>query len=101
MRRTADLVFPRLKLAVFLDGCFWHGCPEHHTVAKTNAAFWAEKVEGNRRRDGDTNAMLAAAGWTVLRIWEHEPSGEGARRVADAVSELRTPGLSRRGVGSG
>lgn len=101
VRRTADLVFPRLKLAIFLDGCFWHGCPEHHTVAKTNAAFWAEKVEGNRRRDGDTNAMLAAAGWTVLRIWEHEPSGEGARRVADAVSELRTPGLSRRGVGSG
>src|SRR5689334_1298615 len=51
VRRTADLVFPRLKIAVFLDGCFWHGCPEHHTVAKTNADFWAGKVATTRRRD--------------------------------------------------
>jgi DNA mismatch endonuclease (patch repair protein) len=89
VRRTADLVFPRLKLAVFLDGCFWHGCSEHHTVAKTNATFWAEKAEGNRRRDAHTNATLTAAGWTVLRIWEHEPAGEAARRVAALVEDLR------------
>lgn len=88
VRRTADLVFPRLKLAVFLDGCFWHGCPEHHTVAKTNADFWAEKVENNRRRDANTNATLTAAGWTVLRIWEHEHPAEAARRVAASVETL-------------
>ena len=89
VRRTADLVFPRLRLAVFVDGCFWHGCPQHHTVAKTNAAFWADKVEGNRRRDVDTNGTLADAGWSVLRIWEHEPVEVAAARVAEAVACLR------------
>ncbi len=72
LRRTADLVFPRVRLAVFIDGCFWHGCPEHHTVAATNATFWATKVQQNAARDIDTNKRLAAAGWTVLRFWEHE-----------------------------
>lgn len=89
VRRTADLVFPRLRLAVFVDGCFWHGCPRHHTVAKTNAAFWADKVDGNRRRDVETNGRLVDAGWTVLRIWEHEPVGDAAARVADMVVRLR------------
>ncbi|MEU4794090.1 very short patch repair endonuclease [Micromonospora tulbaghiae] len=88
VRRTADLVFPRLRLAVFLDGCFWHGCPQHHTVAKTNAAFWAEKVTTNRRRDADTDARLTAEGWTVLRIWEHEAPAEAADRVAETVKRL-------------
>ncbi len=78
VRRTADLVFPRLRVAVFLDGCFWHGCPEHHTIAKTNGAFWADKVATNRRRDRDTDARLAEAGWTVVRVWEHEPIDEAA-----------------------
>jgi DNA mismatch endonuclease (patch repair protein) len=89
VRRTADLLFPRIKLAVFLDGCFWHGCPQHHTVAKTNAAFWAEKVATNRRRDCDTNTRLADAGWTVLRVWEHEPVDRAADRIAEAVTTLR------------
>jgi DNA mismatch endonuclease (patch repair protein) len=89
IRRTADLVFPRVKIAVFLDGCFWHGCPQHHTVAKTNAAFWADKVTSNRRRDADTDAQLTAAGWTVIRVWEHEPTEDAAARIADAVSGLR------------
>ncbi|MCZ7472774.1 very short patch repair endonuclease [Micromonospora sp. WMMC273] len=89
VRRTADLVFPRLRLAVFLDGCFWHGCPEHHTVAKTNAEFWAEKVATNRRRDVETNAVLEAAGWTVIRVWEHEPSDQAASRIASTVRALR------------
>lgn len=89
VRRTADLLFPRLRLAVFLDGCFWHGCPQHHTVAKTNAAFWAEKVATNRRRDGGTNDLLARAGWTVVRVWEHESADEAAARVAEAVATLR------------
>ncbi|KUL31450.1 DNA mismatch repair protein Vsr [Actinoplanes awajinensis subsp. mycoplanecinus] len=89
VRRTADLLFPRLRLAVFLDGCFWHGCPDHHTVAKTNAAFWAEKVATNRRRDVDTNTLLAAAGWTVLRIWEHESAQQAADRIVETYTKLR------------
>ncbi|TYB96309.1 very short patch repair endonuclease [Micromonospora sp. WP24] len=90
VRRTADLLFPRLKLAVFLDGCFWHGCPEHHTVAKTNAPFWAEKVATNRRRDADTNERLAAQGWIIVRIWEHEPIAEAAARIAAVVTAIRS-----------
>ncbi|ADL45299.1 very short patch repair endonuclease [Micromonospora aurantiaca (nom. illeg.)] len=89
VRRTADLLFPRLKLAVFLDGCFWHGCPEHHTIAKTNAAFWSQKVATNRRRDVDTNERLTAAGWTVIRIWEHEATTDAAARIAAAVTAMR------------
>lgn len=89
VRRTADLVFPRLQLAVFLDGCFWHGCPDHHTVAKTNADFWAQKVATNRRRDSDTDARLEDAGWTVVRIWEHESVDGAARRIASTVQRLR------------
>lgn len=85
VRRTADLVFPRAKVAVFLDGCFWHGCPEHHTVASANAKFWAEKVEGNRTRDRDTDRRLAEAGWDVVRVWEHEDPQVAARHVEEVV----------------
>jgi DNA mismatch endonuclease (patch repair protein) len=85
LRRTADLVFPRAKVAVFLDGCFWHGCPEHHTVASANATFWAEKVEGNRTRDRNTNERLAEAGWAVVRVWEHEDPQVAAVKVAEVV----------------
>ena len=85
LRRTADLVFPRAKVAVFLDGCFWHGCPEHHTVAASNATFWAAKVEGNRTRDRDTDAKLADAGWVSVRVWEHEDPAEAAQRVERIV----------------
>ena len=83
VRRTADLVFTRARLAVFVDGCFWHGCPEHHTVAKTNAEYWAMKVEKNRARDRETDGLLAAEGWTVLRVWEHEDPAVCAARVRD------------------
>ncbi|GIG67091.1 very short patch repair endonuclease [Phytomonospora endophytica] len=82
LRRTADMVFTRAKVAVFLDGCFWHGCPEHHTVAKTNAAFWAEKIQRTKERDIETDTALKAAGWTVLRVWEHEDSDTAATRLA-------------------
>lgn len=85
LRRTADLVFPRAKVAVFLDGCFWHGCPQHHTVAATNADFWAQKVESNRARDRDTDRKLADAGWASIRIWEHEDPAKAARRIRSAV----------------
>lgn len=83
VRRTADLVFTRARLAVFVDGCFWHGCPEHHTVAKANADYWASKVVTNRDRDRQTDQLLAEAGWAVLRIWEHEDPLDAAVRVRD------------------
>ncbi|WP_269803216.1 very short patch repair endonuclease [Streptomyces sp. Go-475] len=85
LRRTADIVFTRAKVAVFLDGCFWHGCPVHHTLASANATYWQDKVRRNRERDQDTNAQLAAAGWTVLRFWEHEDLAAAALRVAEVV----------------
>jgi DNA mismatch endonuclease (patch repair protein) len=89
LRRRADLVFPRAKVAVFLDGCFWHGCPVHHTVAAANASFWAEKVSTNRTRDSDTDARLAEAGWVSVRVWEHEDPVAAAERVRAVVQERR------------
>jgi DNA mismatch endonuclease, patch repair protein len=86
LRRTADLVFPRARVAVFLDGCFWHGCPDHHTVAATNAKYWSDKVMENRSRDRDTDQRLNEAGWVSLRIWEHEDPHEAALRVRDVVT---------------
>lgn len=85
VRRTADMVFPRAKVAVFLDGCFWHGCPEHHTIAVTNAGFWAEKVRRTRERDAETDRLLTEAGWLSLRVWEHEQPHEAAERVAHRI----------------
>lgn len=85
LRRTADLVFPKAKVAVFLDGCFWHGCEQHHTVAATNAEYWAEKVRQNRRRDRETDLALGRAGWLVIRVWEHEDPREAALRIRDLV----------------
>jgi DNA mismatch endonuclease (patch repair protein) len=89
IRRTADIVFPRVKVAAFVDGCFWHGCPEHHRPARRNAEFWTTKIEGNVARDTDTDARLHAAGWTVVRIWEHEPPDEAASKINDAVQAKR------------
>jgi len=85
VRRTADLVFTKARVAVFLDGCFWHGCPEHHTVAVTNATFWADKVASNRSRDRDTDQRLQDAGWVSVRIWEHENPCDAALRVRDVI----------------
>lgn len=87
LRRTADLVFTRAKIAVYVDGCFWHGCPQHHTVAKTNANFWAEKVSRNRERDRETDHVLAENGWLAIRIWEHEPVDDAAERIQAAWTE--------------
>ena len=91
IRRTADLLFTRAKIAVFMDGCFWHGCPEHHTVAVAHAEFWADKVKGNVARDRDTDERLAEAGWISIRIWEHDDPREAALRVRDAVHARRRP----------
>jgi DNA mismatch endonuclease (patch repair protein) len=99
VRRTADLVFSKAKVAVFMDGCFWHGCPVHHTVAVRNGQYWADKVERNRRRDSDTDQRLAAEGWVALRVWEHEAPEEAAQRVRAVVEERRPREDRRRGKG--
>jgi DNA mismatch endonuclease Vsr len=88
-RREVDVVFPGAKVAVFVDGCFWHGCPEHGTWPRNNAEFWKQKIEGNVARDRDTDARLQAEGWTVVRVWEHEAPGAAAARIADAVGRNR------------
>ena len=71
MPGTPDFAFPRSKLALFVDGCFWHGCPRCYTAPKHNAVFWARKVERNRARDKRVSAELREQGWKVVRIWEH------------------------------
>ncbi len=85
LRRRADLLFGRSKVAVFVDGCYWHSCPEHGTRPKANAAWWAEKLAANVSRDRDTDRRLAEAGWVVLRIWEHEDPGAAAQKIATLV----------------
>ena len=84
-RLRADIVFTRAKVAVFIDGCFWHGCPEHHRRPRANAEYWTAKVNGNRRRDISTDETLAAAGWVVLRFWDHQDPGEVAEEIRTAV----------------
>lgn len=85
LRRTADLVFRGPRVAVFVDGCFWHGCPEHHTAAKTNSDYWSEKVLRNRARDEDTTDSLREQGWIVLRFWAHEDPASVADTISVAV----------------
>jgi DNA mismatch endonuclease (patch repair protein) len=89
IRRSADVVFPRLLIAVFVDGCFWHGCPEHGTWPRANADFWREKILQNRQRDRDTDRRLRRAGWAVIRVWEHEDMDSAAERVLRAVHQRR------------
>jgi DNA mismatch endonuclease (patch repair protein) len=84
-RRRADVVFTRVRVAVFVDGCFWHRCPVHRTDPANNGAWWQEKLAGNVARDADTNARLRALGWTVLRFWEHEDMTAAAATVFDVV----------------
>jgi len=86
-RRRADLVFSTARVAVFVDGCFWHGCPEHMTWPAANAAWWRGKIEGNRRRDHETGAILDAAGWVALRVWEHDEPEAAAERIVERVRE--------------
>ncbi|MGY6023146.1 very short patch repair endonuclease [Streptomyces spinosirectus] len=89
-RRTIDIVFGKIKLAIFMDGCFWHGCPQHATQPKANAEWWRTKLDKNIARDRETTDQLRAAGWTVLRFWEHESPEEVARQIADIVTERRS-----------
>lgn len=87
-RGRVDIVLPRARVAVFVDGCFWHSCPEHATSPKTNAEWWADKLARNVARDRQTDSDLRAAGWRVLRVWEHEEAASAADRVVAAVKEV-------------
>jgi DNA mismatch endonuclease (patch repair protein) len=87
LRREADIVFLRAKVAVFVDGCFWHGCPIHGSAPKRNDAFWRDKILGNQVRDAETDSALAASGWKVVRVWEHETGAEAADRVEAVVRD--------------
>lgn len=87
-----DFVFPRARLAVLVDGCFWHGCPRHATWPKQNAAFWRKKILGNRRRDRAVNRLLRRAGWRVLRIWEHALTRRHTSRTVARLRHALGPG---------
>lgn len=82
-RRSIDIAFPGRRIAVFIDGCFWHGCALHKNVPKSNEAWWYAKLEQNKQRDAETSRLLADQGWLVLRFWEHDG-------VADVVEVIRT-----------
>jgi DNA mismatch endonuclease (patch repair protein) len=86
-RKTFDVVFPRARIAVLVDGCFWHACPLHATWPKANAEWWKNKIEENQRRDRATNEALVAAGWTVVRVWEHVDAEVAAEKIAALMAE--------------
>ncbi len=85
LRVRPDVVFPRSRVAVFLDGCFWHACPQHGTQPTSNVAYWAPKLARNVDRDRSVDNAMFEAGWIVVRVWEHETPEKAARRVAAAV----------------
>ncbi|MFF3301338.1 very short patch repair endonuclease [Streptomyces sp. NPDC002908] len=89
-RRTIDIAFTRAKVAVMIDGCFWHGCPTHATQPKSNAQWWREKLDRNMARDRETTEYLASQGWTVLRFWEHTAAEEAAEAVRVTVDRVKT-----------
>lgn len=89
------MVFRPAKVAVFIDGCYWHGCPEHYVPPKTNSGYWSDKVIRNVKRDRETDEILTDAGWLVLRFWEHEPSDACAHKITLAVLERRGHRLVR------
>lgn len=95
LRRSADIVFTRARVAVFIDGCFWHGCPEHgRSNFNHNAEYWPAKIAGNVARDADTTEQLRQAGWLVLRFWEHEDAARVVEGVRAAVLSRR-PGYAK------
>lgn len=90
VQRTADLLFTRVNLAVFVDGCFWHGCPDHYVAPKANADYWRAKLLANKSRDRDTDARLAAAECRSLRVWEHVDPVDAADLIERSYWELRS-----------
>ena len=89
VRRRADVVFARARVAVFVDGCFWHSCPQHRTAPRANAQWWTDKLAANVTRDRDTDRRLVGAGWTAVHVWEHENMADAAARVRGIVFARR------------
>lgn len=87
-----DIVFVRVRVAVFVDGCFWHRCPEHGTTPRANTAYWGPKLERNVRRDRENDVALRAAGWTSIRVWEHASGDAAVGKVSDVVLRALAPG---------
>lgn len=85
-RRTIDIAFTKARVAVFVDGCFWHGCPVHGTRPRSNSEWWQTKLAANRARDRDSDRLLGELGWSVVRIWEHEPVPEASQRVLTGLA---------------
>lgn len=85
LRRRADIAFTKQRVAVFVDGCFWHGCPDHVTWPKENADWWRAKLEANQLRDRDTDERLRRAGWETIRVWEHESPDAAVYRILEAL----------------
>lgn len=86
LNRRADIVFRSAKVAIFVDGCFWHGCPKHGTQAKANAKFWKAKIRRNQERDAETNQLLKKTGWKVIRVWEHEKPEKASGKIYKIVT---------------
>ena len=95
LNRTADIVFRSIKVAIFVDGCFWHGCPIHGTQSKANADFWKNKIEQNHARDLDTNERLEKAGWRVIRVWEHEDAEIVAENIYEIIKEHKCGAMAK------
>jgi DNA mismatch endonuclease (patch repair protein) len=95
-RSRADILFPRDRVAVYVDGCYWHACPVHGTTPRENRDWWIAKFAANRARDQDTVAKLCTAGWTVLRFWEHDDPAVAAGKVRSTLQRIRDAGRDRR-----
>ncbi|ESY43586.1 DNA mismatch repair protein Vsr [Mesorhizobium sp. LNJC384A00] len=87
-RRTIDIAMPGKKVAIFIDGCFWHGCQAHKTVPRSNEAWWRAKLDDNKRRDYETTELLVNQGWKVLRFWEHDETSEVVAAIIRSISEM-------------
>lgn len=96
LRVRPDVVFTGQALAVFVDGCFWHGCPRHQRVPRRNPSYWVPKLEGNAQRDRRVDDALRAAGWRVVRVWEHEDADAAASRVESLLRPGRAASAGRR-----
>lgn len=98
-RRSIDIAFPRQRVAVFVDGCFWHSCPQHGVSPKSSSDWWRSKLHQNTIRDAETNAHLVARGWSVVRVWEHEPIERAASTII-ALVKPATGSSGREGLSS-
>jgi DNA mismatch endonuclease, patch repair protein len=94
VRVRADVAFPRARVAVFVDGCFWHSCPDHATQPMTHESYWTAKLRGNVDGDRRVDAALERSAWTVIRVWEHERTEDAATRVTAIVRPHSTVGDS-------